>query len=166
MQITNINEFLDYYSKIKDRTERLFNYIPEEKIEWTYKTGKFTIGDLIRHLANIERYMFAENVQFKESKYSGCGKEYALGLVNVIEYYKNKKKESIEMLSKLTDGNLRKKCLTPSGVEISIWKWLRAMLEHEIHHRGQLYLYLVMLDVKTPPIFGLTSEEVIRNSIK
>ena len=34
------------------------------------------------------------------------------------------------------------------------------MVEHEIHHRGQLYMYLSLLDVKTPPIFGLTSEEV------
>lgn len=35
------------------------------------------------------------------------------------------------------------------------------MMEHEIHHRGQLYTYLGILNIKTPPIFGLTSEEVI-----
>ena len=34
------------------------------------------------------------------------------------------------------------------------------MTEHEIHHRGQLYLYLGILGVATPPIFGLTEEEV------
>jgi hypothetical protein len=34
------------------------------------------------------------------------------------------------------------------------------MTEHEIHHRGQIYLYLGILGVPTPPIFGLTSEEV------
>ena len=34
------------------------------------------------------------------------------------------------------------------------------MVEHEIHHRGQLYLYLGMLGVPTQPIFGLTSEQV------
>ena len=39
-------------------------------------------------------------------------------------------------------------------------KWLRAMTEHEAHHRGQLYLMLAMRGVATPPIFGLTSEEV------
>ena len=39
-------------------------------------------------------------------------------------------------------------------------EWLRAMLEHESHHRGQLYLMLTMIGVETPPLFGLTSEEV------
>jgi uncharacterized damage-inducible protein DinB len=34
------------------------------------------------------------------------------------------------------------------------------MPEHEIHHRGQIYLYLAMLGVKTPPLYGLTSEQV------
>jgi uncharacterized damage-inducible protein DinB len=34
------------------------------------------------------------------------------------------------------------------------------MIEHEAHHRGQIYLMLSVLEVPTPPIFGLTSEEV------
>jgi uncharacterized damage-inducible protein DinB len=34
------------------------------------------------------------------------------------------------------------------------------MCEHQVHHRGQIYLMLNMLEVATPPLFGLTSEEV------
>jgi len=45
------------------------------------------------------------------------------------------------------------------------WKWLRAMVEHEAHHRGQLYLMLGMIGIPTPPIFGLTSEEVRDRSV-
>jgi uncharacterized damage-inducible protein DinB len=54
--------------------------------------------------------------------------------------------------------------MTPGGATITVWKWLRAMVEHEIHHRGQLYLYLSLLEVQTPPIYGLTSEEVMERS--
>ncbi len=39
------------------------------------------------------------------------------------------------------------------------------MVEHEVHHRGQLYLMLGMVGVETPPIFGLTSEEVHARSV-
>jgi hypothetical protein len=31
---------------------------------------------------------------------------------------------------------------------------------------GQIYLYLNMLGVETPPLFGLTSEEVLEKSIR
>jgi len=39
------------------------------------------------------------------------------------------------------------------------------MIEHEAHHRGQIYLMLGMRGVATPPIYGLTSEEVKARSV-
>lgn len=74
--------------------------------------------------------------------------------------------ESLAIFSKLNDDTLLKKCTTPGGIEITVWKWLRAMIEHEIHHRGQIYVYLGLLGISTPPIYGLNSVEVKRNSIQ
>ncbi|MFK7969629.1 MAG: DinB family protein [Bacteroidia bacterium] len=164
MQITNISDFLHYYSRIKQRTIRLFDYIPEDKLEWTYRAGKFTMGDLIRHNACIERFMYAETVQGKPSRYAGCGESYAKGKEATIAFYQNMYAESEAIFAKLSPEALQQKCLTPAGTPITTWKWLRAMVEHEIHHRGQLYMYLGMLDITTPPIFGLTSEEVAEKS--
>lgn len=164
MQITDLSDFLHYYSRVKQRTQRLFPYIPEDKIEWTYQEGKFTIGDIIRHLANIERWMYAENAQFKPSQYLGCGVEYAEGKAGVIQYYEDCYTEAQQIFSQLTPEQLLQKCETPGKVKITLWKWLRAMVEHEIHHRGQLYFYLGMLGISTPPMYGLTSEEVVERS--
>jgi uncharacterized damage-inducible protein DinB len=61
----------------------------------------------------------------------------------------------------LTDRDLDRKCRPPGDGQITLWKWLRALLEHEIHHRGPVYGYFGLLGVPTPPLFGLTSEEVI-----
>lgn len=161
MEITDIQSFLNYYDKVKGRTQKLFDFVPEDKIEWTYQEGKFTIGDQIRHLASSERYMFAENVQMNPSRYNGCGTEFADGKENVIRFYEEMKKESRGIFEQLTDDDLIKKCKTPGGIEITVWKWLRAMIEHEIHHRGQLYVYLALLEIRLPPLYGLTSEEVM-----
>jgi uncharacterized damage-inducible protein DinB len=57
------------------------------------------------------------------------------------------------------------RCTTPAGIQISVGKWMRSMIEHEIHHRGQLYLMLSMLGVKTPPIYGLTEEQLRERSV-
>ena len=69
-----------------------------------------------------------------------------------------------EEWGKLTDDDLDAKCVTPGGVELRVGKWLRSMIEHEVHHRGQIYMYLAMLGVETPPMYGLTEEEVRRRS--
>jgi uncharacterized damage-inducible protein DinB len=160
MEIVTIGPFLDYFERVRSRTLKVIESIPPEKIEWTYKEGKFTFGDLIRHLAAIERYMYAENVRLRPSRYPGHGKELADGYDNVIVFLNTMHEQSVGIFRELTDSDLKQKCVTPGGVPITVWKWLRAMVEHEVHHRGQLYLYLGMLDVGTSPIYGLTSEEV------
>jgi uncharacterized damage-inducible protein DinB len=160
MEITTIAPFLDYYGKIRQRTLRVVNCIPPEKIDWTYKDGKFTLADLIRHIAAIERYMYAETVQLKKSIYPGAGKELADGYDQVLAFFNRCHDESMHIFRSLSDEDLKRKCLTPKGSPITVWKWLRALVEHEIHHRGQIYQYLAILDVATPPIYGLTSEEV------
>jgi uncharacterized damage-inducible protein DinB len=140
--------------------------VPRERFDWTYRAGKFTIADLLRHVAGIERYMFAENARLRPSRYPGHGRELADGPEAVLAYFDRAHRESMEIFGELTDEDLGRRCTTPGGAEMAVWKWLRAMVEHEIHHRGQLYLYLGMLEVPTPPLYGLTSEEVSARSRK
>ena len=160
-----IRGFLEHYEKVRGRTSRVVDCIPADRIDWTWRDGKFTLGDLVRHIAAIERYMFAENVQGKPSRYPGHGRELADGLPAVRDFFDRTHRESVEIFGRLTDADLAGKSVTPAGAPITTSKWLRLMVEHEIHHRGQIYLYLSMLDIPTPPIYGLTSEEVRARSV-
>jgi len=165
METRNVREFLDYYERVRQRTLKVIACIPPEKYDWSYREGKFSLADIIRHLGAIERYMYGENVQQKPSRYPGHGKELADGPENVREFFKRVHAESMEIFGRLTDSDLEQKCVTPGGTPITIRKWLRAMVEHEIHHRAQIYTYLGMLGISTPPIYGMTSEEVRERSL-
>ncbi len=74
MEIRSIAPFLDYWRTIRGRTRRVVACIPRDQIEWSPHPGKFTFGDLVRHLATIERYMYAETVAGRPSRYAGCGR--------------------------------------------------------------------------------------------
>lgn len=166
MEITSIPSFLAYYEKIRLRTSNVIAVVPPDRLEWTYMPGKYTIGDIIRHIACMERYMYAETVAGRQSSYRGCNASIAAGYENVLQLFNALHKESLNILQSLSNEDLYRKCTTPMGHSITVWKWLRAMVEHEAHHRGQLYICLGMLGVKTPPIFGLTAEEVEAASVK
>ena len=161
----NLDSFLNYFERIRERTVRVIKCIPPDKIDWSPKDGKFSFGDLIRHIAAIERYMYAEHAKFQQSRYSGHGKELADGYEEVLNFLNRTHQESMEVFRSLSDEDLQKKCTIPSGGQITLWKWLRAMIEHEVHHRGQIYLYLQLLGVPSPPLYGLTSEEVRERSL-
>ena len=160
MIISNINDFLSYYENIRKRTKNVIKCIPENEFEWRPKEDSFSFGDIIRHISNIERFMYAETILGNQSSYQGHGQEIVQGYKSTLNYFDDLHKQSMNIFTTLTETNLQEKCFTPAGIKITIWKWLRSMVEHEIHHRAHIYSNLSMLGIKTPPLFGLTSEEV------
>lgn len=154
-------EFFHNFEQVRERTIRLVRRIPPDKIEWTCREGEFTLGDLARHIAATERYVFAECANGRPSQYKGCGRDLADGLVNVICFMERMHSESMEIFREMSDEELAKKGTSPQGVPITAWKLLRSMVEHEAHHRGQIYVYLGILGVKTPSIYGLNERELL-----
>jgi uncharacterized damage-inducible protein DinB len=159
-----LDEFLAHFEKIRQRTRRLADCIPADRIDWAYKPGAFTLGDLVRHIAVTERYIWAETVHRRQSAYTTHGRELADGKDAVLAFMDRLHGESMTLFRALTPGMLADKCATPEGAKLTTWKWLRMMPEHEIHHRGQLYTMLGMIDVPVPSLYGMTASQVQERS--
>jgi uncharacterized damage-inducible protein DinB len=165
MEIQKIETFLPYLDTIHERTVRVVKAIPPEKLEWRHTEGVFSPGDLARHIAAVERYTFTENALGRPSRYPGCGSELADGLDNVIAFMERMHCEAVDLLKTMTPEMLVGKGVSPAGVPITAWKLLRAMVEHEIHHRGELYVYLALAGVPRPPLYGVTEPELRSRSV-
>jgi uncharacterized damage-inducible protein DinB len=155
-----LDDFLHNLERVRERTRRVAACIPADHVEWTYKPGAFTLGDLVRHIAVTERFIWAETLHHRPVAYVSHGRELADGRDAVLAFFDRLHLESLAQFQALTPAMLIGKCLTPAGTPLTTWKWLRMMPEHEIHHRGQLYTMLAMLNVPTPPLYGMTSAEV------
>jgi uncharacterized damage-inducible protein DinB len=163
-KMIELSSFLDYWSSVRSRTRRLIPLIPSDKLEWSPGEGRWTFGDTIRHLAGIERWMYAETVHGRPTRYRGHGRDLADGHDAVLGFHDRCHEESMALLRALTAQQWVGKSTTPAGTSITTWKWARAMVEHEAHHCGQMYLMLGLLGVATPPLFGLTEPEVLAKS--
>jgi uncharacterized damage-inducible protein DinB len=91
-------------------------------------------------------------------------RDLADGTSAVLDYYDELHPEARALFAALTPEQWTGKVMTPAGTPITTWKWLRAMVEHEAHHRGQLYFTLGLLGVPTPPIYGLSEAELLAKS--
>ncbi|MFP3834460.1 DinB family protein [Chryseobacterium sp. SIMBA_028] len=120
MEIKSVDSFIDYYEKIRGRTNKIIEIVPPEHLDFTYKPGKFTIGDQIRHIATIERYMYGETISGRKSAYPGCGKELADGYENIVNFFNEMHRQTLEIIKGFSDEDLNCKCLTPANNEISI----------------------------------------------
>jgi len=157
--------FLPYFDSVRERTMRVVRAVPPEKLEWQHSDGVFSSGDLARHIAAVERYVFAENVLGRPSRYQGCGPELADGHANVVAFMERMHRETVEALKELGTEGLNRKGVSPQGAPVTAWKLLRAMVEHEVHHRGEMYVYLALLGVERPPLYGVTEQELRKVSV-
>jgi uncharacterized damage-inducible protein DinB len=160
MEIRSIQSFFSYFETIRERTLRVVQAVPREKLEWRHADGVFSPGDLARHIAATERYTFAENVLGRPSLYPGCGTDLAQGMDSTLAFMQRMHAETLDLLGRLEPEDLERKGVGPQGHPITAWKLLRAMVEHEVHHRGEIYVYLALLGVPRPPLYGLTEPEL------
>jgi uncharacterized damage-inducible protein DinB len=160
MEIRSIDSFFRYFETIRERTLRVVRAVPPEKLEWRHSAGVFSSGDLARHIAATERYTFAENVLGRPSLYAGCSCELAEGQDAILAFMERMHAETVDLLRVLTPADLEGKGVGPQGHPITAWKLLRAMVEHEVHHRGEIYVYLALLGAPRPPLYGLTEPEL------
>ena len=165
MEIPRIEPFIDYWRKVRARTVKVGRCVPADRFEEPYRPGAFSPGDLLRHLASIERFMFAENARLLPSRYPGHGRELADGPEATHALMAQLHEESLAIFAALGPDELAARTRTPGGAEMPVWKWLRSMVEHECHHRGQIYMYLGLWGVPSPPLYGLTSEDVRARSV-
>ena len=156
--------FLAYWRNARSRTVRVLEALTPEDLEWAPASGAFSFGDLFRHLAGLERFMWAETVAGRPSAYPGHGVELsggpAAGLAGIRAYLDRCHAESMAIFGQLSDADLLAPCVNPAGAQMATWKWLRAMAEHEAHHRGQLYLMASLRGRTVAPLFGLTEEQL------
>src|SRR5258707_1779109 len=159
MEITNTREFVDYYEKVRQRTLKVIACIPRGKFDWRYAEGKFSFADIIRHLATIERYMYGENAQLKPSRYPGHGKELADGPDQVLEFFNRLHRESMDIFGRLTAADLERKCTTPGGASITVWKWLRGPGGEGGPYSGRDFLHSGKIGKPPPPILRPPSKK-------
>ena len=164
MEITRIEPFLSFCRSVRKRTRAAALAVPANRIEWRPTATAFSAGDLLRHIAGTERWMFVENVLGRPSRYPGHGEQLARGHAAVMAYLDSAHTESLQLLAELPADRMQETCTTVAAAEVPVWLLLRMMLEHEIHHRGQLYSLLGQLGVARPSLFGLTEQEVLDRS--
>jgi uncharacterized damage-inducible protein DinB len=158
------DEFRNYWARVRTRTEAVLACVPDDRIDWSPGSGAMAFGDVIRHLALTERWLFVEVACGRLSRYQSHDARWGKSLGEVRALMTRLHAESQELVAAFSEADLKRAVVTPGGASMAAWKWLRAMCEHEVHHRGQLYLMLRLCGIATPPIFGMTSEAVARLS--
>ncbi len=158
--IQSLDAFIHYFGSIRRRSITYIQTIPADHIDWTPKAGEFTFADLVRHIAAGER-MFVGAVVAGRWHYIGHDQPQLDSIAAMIAYLETNHQAALVELNNIDDALLIQERPALTGAMIKGWRLLMAMVEHEVHHRSQLAMYLTLIGVPPPQIYGLSVEEVI-----
>jgi uncharacterized damage-inducible protein DinB len=144
-------------------TKRVLERVPEDKLSWKPHAKSFSLGQLALHIASVPGNVAAlaamdavEAPVFAQAE--------AKSRHEVLDTFSKSLDSAKETVGKMDDARLTSIwTLTKNGetlMAISRIGFLRSvLLNHVYHHRGQLSVYLRMLDVPVPSIYGPSADE-------
>ena len=143
-------------------TRRLLERVPSEKGTWKPHEKSFALG----HLAQLVSWMpgwIATTLTSTELDLAGGGGYSFETTETLLAEFDRNVREAREALAAAEDADFdvpwslkmgdRVIFTLPRGVVV------RQHISHLVHHRGQLTVYLRLLDVPIPSIYGPTADE-------
>ena len=146
-------------------TRKMLERAPEDKFDWKPHEKSMTLGRLAGHVAElpgmISAVLMQDELDFATRAYGPFVPKTTSELLDTLD---TKVAQALELLADQSDDNLKKSWRLRSGdkifFELPRAAVLRSMaLNHMIHHRGQLSVYLRLLDVPLPSVYGPTADE-------
>ena len=145
-------------------TVRVLERVPQDKLDWTPHPKSMTIGKLAWHVANIPARV-QQMLRAGDFDLAASGppdmprdvKEFPATLQRNMdelrEYLRTLDDDALKQPFTLRHGEQVLQKITKVAVLRSI------LLNHTYHHRGQLTVYLRMLDIPVPAVYGASADE-------
>lgn len=143
-------------------TRRLLERVPEDKSSWQPHSKSFPLGHLAQLVASMPGWI-ASTIRepvLDLATYPGYGHHSTEALVAMFDA---SVAAAGEALAGATKADLAEPWSLKHGPHV-LWTApkgvvIRNHLNHLIHHRGQLTVYLRLVEVPIPPIYGPTADE-------
>jgi uncharacterized damage-inducible protein DinB len=146
-------------------TRRVLERIPAEKLSWKPAAKSMSLGQLALHIAIVPG-RFVANLKKAEHEVDpkAFRFEEAKSTEEILAAFDQSVKEAGAYLDSLSDEQLRAAWTLKANGRPLFTKSRQdvvrmIMLSHIYHHRGQLSVYLRLLDVPVPSIYGPSGDE-------
>ena len=158
-----VESILNEFREEVPATRRVLERIPADKLGWKPHPKSRSLGELAMHVANIPG-MAERIVKFDEFSAGSAPPAAANNVEEIRSTFERNVRTAEDILSNMTEqtalGNWR---LTFKGKEVFKKPRVQALrtnlLNHLYHHRGQLSVYLRLLEVPVPVVYGPTADE-------
>lgn len=158
-----VDRLLPEFDHEMTTTRKVLERVPEDKFDWKPHTKSFSLGALAAHVAALPAWGTEALTQL-EVDAAGQPPAVPPSKAKLIAAFDANVSTARSALAGKTDGELMATwTLKRRGKAIFSMPKANVLrsfiLNHLVHHRGQLSVYLRLLDVPVPSIYGPSADE-------
>jgi uncharacterized damage-inducible protein DinB len=162
--VTTVADLLLELEQEAQGTRRVLERVPAERLDWTPHERSMTLGQLAMHIANIPGAIAEVSSRDSFDVSTVIPRPTATDTRQVLRTLDESLARAHSILGAMSDADLLGPWRMVNGKEvvfaITRGELLRTvMLNHWYHHRGQLTVYLRLLGVAVPAIYGDSADE-------
>lgn len=157
--------FLQEYENEAKTTRRVLERVPQDKLTWKPHPKSMSLGYLAMHVAHAQGFCASWTLKdtFDFSDRSDAPGEPST-VAQILAAHDKSVETVKQTLTKVGDAGLQQMWEGKMGGQtiITMPKAVvirNIVLNHVYHHRGQLSVYLRLLDVPVPSIYGPSADE-------
>ena len=157
-QATFLRDFL--LKAIEDEyptTRRVIAAVPDEKSDYRTDPKSMTARELACHIIDAE-FLFLKGIVAGAFTATEPTVNSAKNIAAMLEIYDAGFNEGIASIRNLNAADLTRFISFFDIFNYRAVEYLNFLLQHSIHHRGQLSKYLRPMGSKVPPIYGPTAD--------
>jgi uncharacterized damage-inducible protein DinB len=148
-----------------NNTRKILERVPTDKLTWKPHEKSMTLGRLATHIAEIpiwiDRAVTQTEFDFATAVFKREAKESTEAILQLFE---ERKESAIKLLESASDEDLNVLYTLRRGEQILLSHPRKVNIRnigfnHLYHHRGQLSVFLRLLDVNIPGMYGPSADE-------
>lgn len=147
-------------------TKKMLERVPMDQKEWRPHEKSMSLGRLATHIAetikwisnihHIDDFDFAKDFNFKQ--------QVASSREDLLALFQENLDNAMTDLSAMSDDDFNKTWTVRRGEQVMMQVPKKVAVRgwgfsHQIHHRGQLSVYLRLLNIPVPGMYGPSADE-------
>jgi uncharacterized damage-inducible protein DinB len=146
-------------------TRKVLERVPLDRSDWRPHPKSYTLGELATHVSNLITWG-ATILRETELDLAGMGKAtVAKSSDELLSNFDRNVQEMRATLETATDTDFMEPWTLRNGSHViftlpRVAVYRSSVVNHLIHHRAQLTVYLRLNDVPVPPLYGPSADEM------
>ncbi len=147
----NAKQQFEYWSAVRQGLFEALDLLRDEQLDFTPCKGLWSLRETIVHIASTEDGWLRYYTQNRRHEPEPQPADYAT-ISSLKTLLDEMHQRTLEQFAIDPPGMMEQVCRLPWGGEVSMGWAIWHVLEHEIHHRGEVYLMLGMMGIEAPDV--------------